>query len=299
VDPTERVLEANGFAPGNDALFSDDDTYFEAIAEWCVRRSANADSDDRERDNALTAARFAEAWRDAPEGPSGSAYEMEIRARRMGMVMGDTFARRVSWSQALVGSPAIQALNNLVAWWGVAVLMPSTFRFGLIELLFSETGLCAALLCASAASSNLKRAAAQRSESRLRFPFEGVAYACPEGEEPAASLDVNKLVEALAGTPVFTPITGHPDSHWEMLLSLRVAEVGSCDILPLPWPVAFRRVGSVGSILLRVADHATPSGPGHDLIRMYRVPEDTTYGELVKTASEVASLVARAWRALQ
>jgi hypothetical protein len=276
----------SGFEGTGRAVSADDGDYFSELVDWWLRSSDEPDLDERARDNALTAARFAEAWRDADlsEDTAPNAFEMEMRARRMGMVVGDAFTRIFAWSQILLGAEAVKAFNGLVAWWAAALLMPRPFRLGLIDRCLASAGLCAVLAAADAAAPNLARAAAERSGLSRRFPFDGVAYACADGEAPPDRTRILDIVDPMHGIPVLVPIAGHAGALWEMILAVRIGETDVPALFRMPPVLEVRKQGGVvdgcRAAVVTIGEPGPDSGGGGPRVGVWLFDHDTACGDL-------------------
>lgn len=221
-------------APDDPAL-GDDDAYFEALAQYWSLRAVSPASDQRDRTNALSAAAFATAGRSIKARDAFShlsAYEIETRARHIGMVAGDLFMRTLAWTAILTGPKPMRAFNAIVAWWATATLMPRPFRLGLLTRCLGNPSLTVCLLAADAAYPRLRAAAAQRALNTATLPTDGVKYA------PAATgfiphgIPVRDIAGLLHGIPVFVPPPGPTGGNWSLLIPVRLPESTAPKLLP-------------------------------------------------------------------
>lgn len=289
---TDQTLRPHGFRPADDALFGADDNYLAGLASWFRQAASRSAAEDREADSAQAAARFTEAWLASARGGALqrlNAFELEMRARKMGMTAGDAFATRFGWSHPLIGMDALRALNRALAWWSCATLMPQPFRLGLVDRCLARPSLTGLFLAANAAMPNLARAAAQRARSPAALPTEGVRYVHPASTEPAGDIAVHKLVKALHGVPVFAPIPGHPRRLCEMLLPTRLERMARPAMFRHPSHLALRRdQRCLHSVVVRIGDPADEAGEERSVIDVFFLSDGPTVGDLAvdKTAAE-------------
>ena len=302
---TREAGRAYAFLPVERELFEPDGDYLTRTAAWYRREGLRDQADDRDREGALSAARIAELWLDSARSGALeglSAFELELRLRRMGMAGGDPFAQRFGWSHKLIGVDAVRAFNRHLAPWVAATLMPEPFRLGIVDRAFAHPGLCAILLAAHAGAANLARAAAEYAQAPRSLPIRGVKYAGTSGGEPPPDTSIHRLIKPALGTPIFAPLSGHPEGLWEMFIALRVERLTRPAVFRQPSPLALRReMDALHAIVVRVGPPLPAAtevaGEGVHIETVF-FSDTTTVRDVSRQADASGGSAARALRAL-
>lgn len=301
---TREAGRAYAFVPVERELFEPDADYLTRTAAWYRREGTREGADDRDREGALSAARIAELWLDSARSGALeglSAFELELRLRRMGMAGGDSFAQRFGWSHMLIGVDAVRAFNRNLAPWVAATLMPEPFRLGLIDRAVAHPGSCAVLLAAHAAAANLSRAAADYSQAPRSLPIRGVKYAGTSGGEPPPDAAVHRLLKPAYGVPIFAPLAGHPEGLWEMFIAARVERVTRPAVFRQPTPLTLRReMDALHAVVVRVGPplNAVPGATGEGAsIETIFFSDTTTVHEVDRQTEAAGGTASRALRA--
>lgn len=302
---TREAGRTYAFLPAERELFEPDATFLTRAASWYRREGQRAGTEERAREGALSASRIAELWLDtAQAGTLGQlgAFELELRLRRMGMAAGDGFAQRFGWAHQLIGVDAVRAFNRHLAPWVAATLMPEPFRLGLVDRGLAHAGLCAVLLAAGAAATNLARAAADSATAPRSLPIRGVKYAGPGGGDPPGDFPVQRLIKAAHGLPVFAPIAGHPEGLWEMFIAVRIEKVTRPEVFRQPSPLALRReMDSLHAAIVRVGPPLQSDSPAGAMesgrIETIFLSDSSTVDEVNRQAAAAGGAAARALRA--